>query len=121
MTKRAIAEVTLDGAPSDVSNVIEQIMWSSKIKVKNVRFAEQPVTYYLYGEHSVSFRSWGENVKITITAFNGGSKVNAESVAKLETTLFDYGQNKENLEILMHQLILKFRQTSSLVIKEAIL
>jgi len=119
MTKRAFAEVTLDASPSEVSNALVQIMWASRVKVKNQMITEQPLTIHLYGEHSVSFRSWGEFLKITITAYNGGSKVNAESEAKLATTLFDYGQNKENLEILMNQLILKFRHTSSLVIKEA--
>lgn len=121
MTKRAFAEVTLDASPNEVSNVLMQLMWSSRIRVSDQTITEHPLTIQLYGEHSASFRSWGEFLKITITAQNGGSQIHAESEAKVPTTLFDYGQNKENLEILMNQLIMRFRQTSSLDIKEAVL
>jgi hypothetical protein len=121
MTKRAFTEVTFDASPSEVSNALVQIMWASRIRVKNQTMSEKPLTICLYGEHSVSFRSWGESLKIIIAENNGGSKVNAESEAKVSTTIFDYGQNKENLEILMNQLIMRFRQTSSLEIKEAVL
>ena len=121
MAKRAMAEVTLEASPSEVSNALVQMMWASRIKVKNQTVTDQPQAIHLYGEHSVSFRSWGEVLKITITAQDGGSKVNAVSESKVATTLLDYGQNKENLEVLMNQLVMKFRQTSALEIKEAVL
>lgn len=118
MTKRAFAEVTLDASPSEVSNALLQIMWSSRIRVKSQTVTETPFTILLYGEHSVSFRSWGEMIRITITKNGNGSKVKAESEAKVSTSIFDYGQNKENLEILLNQLIMKFRNSSPLVIEE---
>jgi hypothetical protein len=122
MTKRACAGVTLDATPGEVANALLQIMWSSRIRVKNQTFTEQPLTINLYGEHSASFRSWGEFIKITITTHDfSGSKVTAESEAKVPTTIFDYGQNKENLEIVLNQLIMKFRNTSALEIEEAVL
>jgi hypothetical protein len=119
MTKHAYAEVKFDALPNDVANALISMMWASRFKVENSRFIEQPLTIYINGTHSMSFRSWGERIKITIMTCDGGSKVNAESKSTVELTLFDYGQNKENLEILMNLLILKFRSTSPLVIKEA--
>lgn len=118
MTKRAFAEISLGASPSEVSNALIQIMWASRIKVTNQNIIEQPLTICLYGEHSVSFRSWGEYIKITITEQGNRSKVYAESEAKVPTTIFDYGQNKENLEILMNQLVMKFSYSTPLVIKE---
>ena len=96
-------------------------MWASRIRVTGQEFTEQPQAIYLFGEHSVSFRSWGEYIKIRITAETNGSKVKAESEAKVPTTIFDYGQNKENLEILLNQLVMKFRNTSAIDIREAVL
>jgi len=118
MTKRAFSELILDASPSEVSNALMQIMYSSRIIVKSQTFTEQPLTIHLYGEHSATFRSWGEIIRITITENGNGSKVKAESEAKLPTTIFDYGQNKENLEILLNQLVMKFRNSSPLVIEE---
>ena len=118
MTKRAFTEVTLDASPSEVSNALVQMMWSSRIRVKSQTVTEKPFTIHLYGEHSASLRSWGEMIRITITEKGNGSKVKAESEAKVSNTIFDYGQNKENLEILLNQLVMKFGNTSSLVIEE---
>ena len=118
MTKRALAEVSLDASPSEVSNALMQIMWSSRIHVTGQTITQQPLTIFLIGEHSVSFRSWGETIYITIRGVGNGSKVSATSEAKVPTTIFDYGQNKENLEVLLNQLIMKFKSTSPLVIQE---
>jgi len=118
MTKRATAEVTLDAAPNQISNSLMPIMWSSRIGVTGQKTEENPLKITVYGEHSMSFRSWGEIVKIEITNYGNGSKVEAESKARISTTIFDYGQNKENLQVLLNQLILKFRLTSQLAIEE---
>jgi hypothetical protein len=121
MTKRAVAEVTLDASPNEVSNALIQIMWASRIRVNNQRIAQQqPLVIQIFGEHSVSFRSWGELVKITIKDESSKSRVIAESEALIPTTLFDLGQNKENVEILLNQLLLKFSHSSPLAIKESI-
>jgi hypothetical protein len=118
MTKRAFAEVTMDGSPSEVSNALDQIMLSSRIQDKEKTITETPFTIHLIGEHSATFRSFGEIIRITITKNGNGSKVKAESESMLPTTIFDYGQNKENLEILLNQLVMKFRSISPLVIEE---
>jgi len=66
-------------------------------------------------------RSWGESIKITITEEIIGSRIQAESKPKLETTLFDYGENKENLESLLKPLIMKYKIASPLRIEQKIL
>ena len=118
MTKRAVAEVTIEASPNAVSNALIQIMWASRIHVTGQTITEHPPVIHLYGDHSMSLRSWGETITVTITGVSNRSKVSAESQAKLPTTAFDYGQNKENLEVLLNQLVIKFRSTSSVAIEE---
>jgi hypothetical protein len=67
----------------------------------------------------MTIRSWGDEVKIEILGDGiGGSTIRAESKATVSTTIFDYGQNKENLERIFAMLINKYKNTSPLVIKE---
>lgn len=120
MTKRAVAEITLDASPSEISNALIQIMWASRIKVTKQIIDEQPLRIQLFGETSLSFRSGGEYIKITIIEQNSKSRVIAESETKLTTTLFDLGKNKENVTILINQLIMKFCKKIQLVLKEAV-
>jgi hypothetical protein len=41
-------------------------------------------------------KSFGENIRITITAENEGTHIYFQSRCKLETQLFDWGKNKLN-------------------------
>ncbi len=118
MTKRAFAELMLDASPTEVSNILIPIMWSARILVRRQTIEEEPLRIALCGEHASSLRSWGEFIKITITQDGKESKVKAESKAKVSGTIFDYGQNKENLEVLLNQLVIKCRSTSPLTIEE---
>ncbi|MCW3996044.1 MAG: hypothetical protein NWE98_07860 [Candidatus Bathyarchaeota archaeon] len=120
MGKKAFAETTLAASPSEVSNALVSMMWASRITVTGQTIEEQPLRITLYGENKASFRSWGEFIRITIVAVGNESRVQAQSESKLPTTIFDYGQNKENLLLLFNQLIMKFRGTSPLTIEEKI-
>ncbi len=82
------------------------------------RIAEKPQQIELWGENGISLRSWGESIKIMITEEKIGSRIQAESKPKMETTLFDYGKNKENLEALFNPLIMKYQIISPLKIEE---
>ncbi len=100
MTKRAFAEVTLDASPIEVSNSLVFIMELQRTP-KVQRISEKPQQIELRGEDGISLRSWGESIKITITEEKIGSRIQAESKPKMETTLFDYGKNKEKFGSLV--------------------
>jgi hypothetical protein len=74
----------------------------------------------LHGKRrEVTLRSWDEKVEIEIIGDGvGGSAIRAESKAVLPTTIFDYRQNKDNLERIFTLLITEYKNTSPLVIKE---
>ncbi len=118
MTKRAFAEVTLDASPIEVSNSLVFIMELQRTHPRVQRISEKPQQIELRGENGISLRSWGESIKITITEEKIGSRIQAESKPKMETTLFDYGKNKENLEALFNPLIMKYQIISPLKIEE---
>ncbi len=118
MTKRAIAELTVEASPNEISKALIPIMWSSRIGVTGQKAEENPLRITIIGEHSMSLRSWGEIIKIEIMKNGNVSKVEVESRAKISTTFLDYGQNKENVEVLLNQLIAKFRPASQLTVKE---
>jgi hypothetical protein len=49
----------------------------------------------------VSFRSWGESIRISIAASNGRSRVNVESRAYQAV---DWGKNRDNVRQIMTEL-----------------
>jgi hypothetical protein len=118
MAKRALAEVTLDASPVEISNSLVFIMELQKTHPRVQRISEKPQQIELWGENGISLRSWGESIKITITEEKIGSRIQAESKPKMETTLFDYGRNKENLEAIFNPLIMKYKIISPLKIEE---
>ncbi len=120
MTKRALAETSVEASPAEVVRTIEEIFAIIGISFKRENIDENAEWIELRGERrEVTIRSWGEKVKIEIVGDGiGGSKIRAESKALLPTTIFDYGQNKENLKRIFSVLINKYKKTSPLVIKE---
>jgi len=50
----------------------------------------------------MSFRSWGETLRLSVISSNGGSQVNIESGVKYQVV--DYGKNKENVQKILAEL-----------------
>lgn len=46
----------------------------------------------------MSFKSFGETVKVDISGADGDVRVCIKSTSRLRTTLFDWGKNSENVE-----------------------
>jgi hypothetical protein len=122
LTKRALAETSVDPSPTEVSRTIKEIFAIIGISFVGENIDEKSHKIELYGKRGMTFRSWGDEVKIEILEDgHGGSILRAESKAKVSTTMFDYGQNIENLERIFAILINKYKNTSPLVLKEKIL
>ena len=122
LTKRALAEIAVEASPTEVSKTLIEIMPFFDVLFKGERVEENSHRIELIGERGMGFRSWGETITIKIKEDGRcGSVVQAESKASLETTLFDYGQNKENLQRLFLELIRKYKSTSPMVLKEKVL
>jgi hypothetical protein len=75
--------------------------------VKDVRL-DSPAT--LRARVGATRRSWGERIRCSVRAVDGGSEVAIHSRPRVRTTLVDYGKNRENvdciraaLEKLVHQ------------------
>jgi hypothetical protein len=118
LTKRALAEITVEASPTEVSETLKGIMPFVDFLFKGETFTE-PNGIELLCKHGASMRSWGEIIEIKIKEDgHGGSVVQAESEAKVGTTLFDYGQNKENLQRLFLELTRKYKSTSPFQLKE---
>ena len=120
MTKRATAKITVKASPVEVARTIKETFDTIGIFYKRQKVDEKTDWIELFGERrEFTLRSWGEKVKIEIVGDGiGGSVVRAESKTWLPTTIFDYGQNKDNLKKIFTVLITKYKKTSSLVIKE---
>jgi hypothetical protein len=120
LTKRATAETAVKASPVEVARTIKETFGTMGIFYKRQNIDEKADWIELHGERrEFTLRSWGEKVKIEIIGDGtGGSVVRAESKAWLPTTIFDYGQNKDNLKKLFTALITKYKKTSPLVIKE---
>jgi hypothetical protein len=120
LTKRALAETSVEASPAEVARTIEEIFGIIEIFFKRQNIDEKAGWVELHGEHrDVTFRSWGEKIKVEIIGDRiGGSAVRAESKAILPTTIFDYGQNKDNLSRIFAILTTKYKSTSPIVIKE---
>jgi hypothetical protein len=120
LTKRALAETSVEASPAEVARTIEEIFSIVGIFFKRQNIDEKAGWVELHGERrDVTLRSWGEKVKVEIIGDRiGGSTVRAESKAILSTTIFDYGQNKDNLKRIFALLTNKYQSTSPLVIKE---
>jgi hypothetical protein len=122
LTKRALAETSVEASPAEVARTIEEIFGIIGISFKREIIDEKAQWIELHGKRGMTLRSWGDEVKIEILGDGiGGSSVQAESKAIVPTTIFDYGQNKENLERIFTILISKYKNTSPIVIKEKIL
>jgi hypothetical protein len=122
LTKRALAETSVEASPAEVARTIEEIFGIIGISFKRENIDEKAQWIELHGKRGMTFRSWDDEVKIEILGDGiGGSNVRAESKAIVPTTIFDYGQNKENLERIFTILINKYKNTSPIVIKEKIL
>ena len=50
----------------------------------------------------MSFRSWGETLRVSVISSNAGSQVNVESGEKYQVV--DYGKNKENVQKILAEL-----------------
>ena len=120
LTKRALAETSVEASPAEVAKTIEEIFDVIGISFKLQNIDEKEQWIELHGKRrEVTPRSWGEKVEIEIIGDEiGGSTIRAESKAILPTTIFDYGQNKYNLKRIFSVLINKYQKTSPLVIKE---
>jgi hypothetical protein len=120
LTKRALAEITVEASLTEVSETLKGIMPFFDILFKGETFTE-PNGIELLGKCGVTWRSWGETIKIKIKEEGGNSIVHAESESSLGTTLIDYGKNKENLQRLFLELTRKYKSTSPLALKEKVL
>ena len=120
LTKRAKGEITVNASPVEVARTIQETFGKMGFFHKRQKIEEKADSIELYGERrEFTLRSWGEKVKIEIVGDGiGGSVVRAESKAWLPTTIFDYGQNKDNLKKIFTALITKHKKTSPIVIKE---
>lgn len=119
LTKRALAETSVEASPTEVARTIKEVFAIIGISFVRENINEKAQWIELYGKRGMTLRSWGDEIKIEISGDGiGGSSVRAESKATLSTTIFDYGQNKENLERIFAILINRYKNTSPLVIKE---
>jgi hypothetical protein len=122
LTKRALAETSVEASPAEVSRIMKEIFAIIGISFVREDINEKSHSIELHGKHGMTFRSWGDKVKIEIVEDGrGGSSLRAESKTKVPTTIFDYGQNKQNLERIFAILTNKCKSTSPLVIKEEVL
>ncbi|SCE70031.1 DUF1499 domain-containing protein [Micromonospora mirobrigensis] len=62
------------------------------------RPVEQVDAWTIRVRTGMSMRSWGEDVTASVRPAEGGSTVEVHSGSRLRTTLFDYGQNRRNVE-----------------------
>jgi hypothetical protein len=119
--KRALAETSVEASPTAVSRNIKEIFAIIGISFLGEKIDEKSNRIELYGRRSMTIRSLGDEVKIEILEDGlGGSIIRAESKATVSTTIFDYGQNKENLERIFAILMNRYKKTSPLVLKEKI-
>ena len=120
LTRRALAETSVEASPAEVARAIEEIFSIIGVFFKRQKIDEKAEWIQLRGKRrEVTLRSWGEKIKIEIIGDGiGGSTIRAESKAILSTTIFDYGQNKDNLEIIFTLLTNKYKNTSPIVIEE---
>ena len=120
LTKRATGEITVKAPPVEVARTIKETFSKMGFFYERQKIDDKADLIELYGERrEFTLRSWGEKVKIEIVG-DGivGSVVRAESEAWLPTTIFDYGQNKDNLKKIFTVLTTKHKKTSPIVIKE---
>ena len=115
-----MAETSVEASPAEVARAIEEIFSIIGVFFKRQKIDEKAEWIQLRGKRrEVTLRSWGEKIKIEIIGDGiGGSTIRAESKAILSTTIFDYGQNKDNLEIIFTLLTNKYKNTSPIVIEE---
>jgi len=59
-------------------------------------------THIIKASSGISFRSWGENIKITLSSTSEGVKVNITSEPKAQ--LFDLGKSEENIKKIFSEL-----------------
>jgi hypothetical protein len=119
LTRRALASTLGEASPTEVARTMKEIFAIIGISLVRENINEMAQRIELYGKRGMTLRSWGEEVKIEILGDGiGGSTVRAESKATVSTTVFDYGQNKENLERIFAILTNRYKNTSPLVIKE---
>jgi hypothetical protein len=119
LTKRALAETKVEASTSEVARTIKEGFAIIEVSFIRENMIEKAQWAELYGKRGMSLRSWGEKIKVEIRGDGiSGSIVRAESKATLKTTIFDYGQNKENLERIFAILTSRYKNTSPVVIKE---
>ena len=122
MAKRALAETSVECPPAGVSRIVKEIFAIIGVSFVGENINGTSHRIELYGKRGMTFRSWGDEVKIEILEDgHGGSSIRAESKTRVPTTIFDYGQNKENLERIFAILTNKCKSTSPLVLKEKVL
>jgi hypothetical protein len=121
LTKRALAETSVEASPAEVSRIVKEIFAIIGVSFVGENINEKSHRIELCGKRGMTIRSWGDKVKIEIFEDgHGGSSLRAESKAIIPTTIFDYGQNKEDLERIFTILANKCKSTSPLVLKEKV-
>jgi hypothetical protein len=122
LTKLAFAEISVEASPTEVSRTMKEIFATIGISFVGENINRDSHGIELSGKRGMTFRSWGDKVKIEIMEDgHGGSIVRAESATAVPTTIFDYGQNKENLERIFVLLMNRYKNNSPLTLKEKIL
>ncbi len=119
--KKAVGEILVKGLSVDVSKNIQNCMWSHKmghVCVEEITDSQNKIR--LTGQHGISMSSYGENLTVEITEIGDGySAVQCESKSIILTTLFDYGQNKKNVEVIFHELNKEFKDISHMQVEES--
>ncbi len=118
LVKRALAETSVEASPAEVSGTIKEIFAIIGISFVRENIIEKLRRIEIYGKRRMTFRSWGDEIKIEIFEDNhGGSIVRAESKTRFSIQIYDYGKNKENLERIFTILTNRHKNTSTTVIK----
>ena len=55
-------------------------------------------------KHGVSFSSWGENIRVTLTSQGGQTMVDIYSECVMPTQVVAWGKNQENVQFLFYYL-----------------
>ena len=55
--------------------------------------------------HGMTYKSWGENIRVSLTAQGNGTAAEVYSECAMPTQIFDMGKNKENVATIMGYLM----------------
>ncbi len=93
---RAHAESTFPGAPAAALARAERAaMRIPRARLRSSTSEELEVAV------GMSFKSWGEVVRVTATAQGEGTVLRIESRSRFPMTLVDWGKNRRNVEMVL--------------------